>query len=316
MKSLQDIYPSGRIIVREVGLRDGIQMAKSYPSTKAKQRWIELEYDAGVRHFEVGSFLPPSRYPQFADVRDIVQTVSEKPDATGIALVLNERGASDALETDVEEITVVISATEEHNTANTRRGLEQSLKEIKNTVDKRNASEKRPIINVGISMAFGCSIAGKVEQDHVVKLAERCMELGVDTVGVADTVGYGGPRQVGSLCEKMTRLMGDVPYIVHLHDTRGTAIANAAAAMDSGARVFDASLGGLGGCPFAPGATGNAVFEDLVYMVETMGFDTGIDIEALFNIRKILKEEMPEEELHGTLYRAGLPKSFSYSRAS
>lgn len=305
-------YPEGQVVLREVGTRDGLQLTKSFPSTAAKTEWVRREYEAGIRHFEVGSFLPAARFPQFADVGQIVDVVASLEGAHSVGLVLNERGARDALETAVDEITVVLSATEEHNLANARRPRAQSLEEIGRTVRLRDEPDKPAIINVGIAMAFGCSLSGAVDPDEVVRLAESCMEAGVDMVGVADTVGFAGPKQVGALCRRMTELMGETPYVVHLHDTRGMGIANAAAAIDAGARVFDASLGGLGGCPFAPGATGNVVMEDLVYLLETSGIATGVDLEALIGIREILEREMPGEELHGTLAKAGAPRIFDW----
>lgn len=308
-------YPTGVPVLREVGLRDGLQLTRSFPSTAAKAEWIRREHAAGVRHFEVGSFLPASRFPQFADIRETIATVKELPGAHAVGLVLNERGARDALGTEVDEITVVLSASEAHNLANARRPREQSLREIATAVRLRDEAGHKAIVNVGIAMAFGCSLSGDVDPDEVLRLAERCLEAGADMVGVADTVGFGGPRQVGSLCERMTRLMGETPYVVHLHDTRGMGVANAAAALDAGARVLDASLGGLGGCPFAPGATGNVVMEDLVYLLETSGHRTGIDLEALIAIRGILSSEMPDEELHGMLARSGTPKDFGWRAA-
>ncbi len=307
-----DVYPVGRTVVREVGLRDGLQLVKQYPTTAAKIAWIDREYQAGVRHFEVGSFLPVSRMPQFADVREVIAKVSSLPGAHGIALVLNERGARDALETAVDEITVVISATDEHNQANARRSRAQSLAEIANTVAMRDQSDRRPLINVGIAMALGCSLSGDVDPDDVVAIVDQCMEAGVDMVGLADTVGYAGPRQVADLCRRLTRKLGDMPYMIHLHDTRGMGIANASAALDEGARIFDASLGGLGGCPFAPGATGNIVLEDLVYLLETKGFRTGIDLEGIISTRSILENEMPNERLHGKLALAGPPRTYEW----
>lgn len=305
------VYPADRVILREVGLRDGLQLTQSFPSTEAKADWIRREHAAGVRHFEVGSFLPSSRFPQFADVRELTDLVNSLG-AHSLGLALNGRGARDALEAGVTELTVVLSATEAHNMANARRPREQSLAEIAATVRLRDEARSTTLINVGIAMATGCSLAGPVDPAEVERLAEACLRAGADLVGIADTVGYGGPRQVAELCRRMTALMGDRPYVVHLHDTRGLGLANALAAYDAGARVFDASLAGLGGCPFAPGATGNVVFEDLVYLFETAGISTGIDLEEVIAIREILSREMPDETLHGTLAQAGLPKGMTW----
>ncbi len=308
MSRLNDIYPTDRVTLREVGLRDGLQMVKTFPSTAAKQQWVTREHAAGVRLFEAGSFLPATRFPQFADVREVIATLAALPGAVSSALALNERGAAEALETPLDEITCVISATEEHSQANARRSRQSAIELVAGVARQRDASNRRPVINAGISMAFGCSIAGKVETVEVLRLVEALLAAGADIVGIADTVGFVGPKQVGALTAAVAKLCGERPFIVHLHDTRGMGIANAGAALDNGARVLDASLGGLGGCPFAPGATGNVVFEDLVYLCETKGFATGIDLEALTRVREIPQAAMPEENFYGALAKAGPPR--------
>jgi hydroxymethylglutaryl-CoA lyase len=307
MTRVQDIYPEDRVTLREVGLRDGLQLVKKIPSTSAKQRWVREEYAAGVRHFEVGSFLPAKTFPQFVDVREIIQTVAALPGAHGMALALNERGVNEALASGVGEIATVVSATEEHSQANANRSRDAAIANVRRLCELRDASVHKPIVHAGISMALGCSIAGAVDPNEVIRLVARCFEAGVDSVGIADTVGYAGPKQVGDLTKAAVRLAGSKPICVHLHDTRGMGIANASAALDEGARILDGSLGGLGGCPFAPGATGNVVFEDLVFLCESKGFATSIDIEKLIAVRAILRSEMPGEQLYGGLARAGLP---------
>jgi hydroxymethylglutaryl-CoA lyase len=309
MTDVKTIYPSDRVVLREVGLRDGLQLVKTFPSTEAKRRWVRDEHAAGVRHFEVGSFLPAKTFPQFVDVRDVVATVASLPGAHGIALALNERGVNEALASGVAEIATVVSATEEHSQANANRSRASAIANVKRMCDLRDASAHKPIINAAISMALGCSIAGDVDPKEVVRLVEKCLEAGVDVVAIADTVGYAGPKAVGDLTRAAVKIAGSKPICIHLHDTRGMGIANAAAALDEGARIFDGSLGGLGGCPFAPGATGNVVMEDLVFLCESKGFRTGIDIEKLVAVRSILKSEMPNEALYGGLARAGLPRA-------
>jgi hydroxymethylglutaryl-CoA lyase len=307
MTRVQDIYPGDRVTLREVGLRDGLQLVKTFPSTSAKQRWIRDEYAAGVRHFEVGSFLPAKTFPQFADVRDMVRTIAALPGAHGIALTLNERGVNEALASGVAEVATVVSATEEHSQANANRSRESAVANVKRLCELRDASPHKPIVNAAISVALGCSIVGPVDPNEVIRLSEKLYEAGVDFVAIADTVGYAGPKQVGELTKAVVRIAGSKPVCVHLHDTRGMGIANASAALDAGARILDGSLGGLGGCPFAPGATGNVVFEDLAFLCESKGFATGIDIEKLVAVRAILRSEMPDEALYGGLARAGLP---------
>jgi hydroxymethylglutaryl-CoA lyase len=308
MSSVRDTYPLNRVTLREVGLRDGLQLVKTFPSTDAKRCWIRDEYAAGVRHFEVGSFLPAKTFPQFADVGDMVRTVAALPGAHGVALALNERGVNEALASGVAEIASVVSATEEHSQANANRSREAAIANVKRLCELRDASAHKPIVHAAISMALGCSISGEVDPNEVLRLVEKCFEAGVDVVGIADTVGYAGPKQVGDLTSAAVRLAGSKPICVHLHDTRGMGIANAAAALDAGARILDGSLGGLGGCPFAPGATGNVVVEDLVFLCESKGFPTGIDLDKLIAVRAILRSEMPNEPLYGGLARAGLPR--------
>jgi hydroxymethylglutaryl-CoA lyase len=307
MTRIQDVYPDDRVSLREVGLRDGLQMVKTFPSTAAKQHWIRDEYAAGVRHFEVGSFLPAKTFPQFADISDMVKTVASLPGAHGVALTLNERGVNEALASGVAEVATVVSATEEHSQANAHRSRDSAVANVKRLCELRDASTHKPLVNAAISMALGCSITGAVDPKEVIRLAEKCLEAGVDFVAIADTVGYAGPKQVAELTKAIVKLSGKKPVCVHLHDTRGMGIANASAALDAGARILDGSLGGLGGCPFAPGATGNVVFEDLVFLCESKDFATGIDIDKLVAVRSILRSEMPGETLYGGLARAGLP---------
>lgn len=305
-------YPANRVTLREVGLRDGLQLVTSYPSTAAKLEWLAREHSAGVRHFELGSFLPAPRFPQFADLPVLIDAATGLPGLHSAALTLNERGMETAFESAISEVVCVVSATEAHSQANIRRSRADSVALVARAAAMRDAGDRRRIVNAGIAMALGCSITGRVDPDEVLRLAEQCLAAGADIVGIADTVGYAGPREVATLCDGMTRLCGERPFIVHLHDTRGTGIANAAAALDHGARVLDGALGGLGGCPFAPGATGNVVFEDLAYLCERMGFPTGIDLAALASIRNILATEMPDETLYGAVARSGPPANMEW----
>jgi len=315
MTRVGDIYPVEKVVLREVGLRDGLQLTKTFPSTDTKREWIAKEYAAGVRHFEIGSFLPATRFPQFADVREMIETVTAHPGAHSAALTLNERGLKDALQTDVDEIVCVVSATEEHSQANARRSRDDAVELVRMACAVREAAGHKAIINTGISMAFGCSIAGSVEPAEVFRLVEKLLDAGADIIGLADTVGFAGPQQVADLTGQTIALAGDQPISVHLHDTRGLGLANASAALDTGARILDASLGGLGGCPFAPGATGNIVFEDLVFLCETKGFATGIDLDALAAAREIAEASMPGEDFFGAIARAGPPPNTGW-RAS
>lgn len=305
MSLVERIYPRNRVTLREVGLRDGLQLVNRYPDTEAKKDWMRRERDAGIMHFEVGSFLPAARVPQFADIRDLIVAGRDLGVHTA-ALALNERGAVDATGTAVGEIVNVVSATEEHSLANTRRSREDAVALVRRTVELAVEGPNHPLVQVGIAMAFGCSLSGDVDEDEVIRLAEACGDAGVDLIGLADTVGFAGPDQVGRLCERLIDNL-DLPVVIHLHDTRGLGLANAAAALDAGVRILDGSLGGLGGCPFAPGATGNVVIEDLVYLCERKGFDTGIDLDQLIAVRDVPMREMPDEGLYGALAKAGSP---------
>src|SRR5258708_971500 len=217
MTQVKDVYPDDRVSLREVGLRDGLQLVKKFPSTAGKQRWVRDEYGAGVRHFEVGSFLPAKTFPQFADVRDVVKTVATLPGAHGIALALNERGVNEALASGVAEIASVVSATEEHSQANANRSREQAIANVRRLCELRDASPHKPIVNAAISMALGCSIAGPVDPREGIKLAEKCLEAGVDFVAVADTVGSAGPKQVGELTGASVQIPAAKPARRHLH---------------------------------------------------------------------------------------------------
>ena len=208
MTRVQEIYPEDKVILREVGLRDGLQLVKKIPSTSAKQRWMRDEYAAGVRHFEVGSFLPAKTFPQFADVRDIIGTVAALPGAYGIALTLNERGVNEALASGVAEVATVVSATEEHSQANANRSRESAIANVRRLCELRDASPHKPVVNSAISMALGCSIVGAVDPTEVLRLTEKLFEAGVDMVAIADTVGYAGPKQVGELIAGAVKIAG------------------------------------------------------------------------------------------------------------
>lgn len=307
MADIGDIYPPNRVSLREVGLRDGLQMVARYPDTKGKIAWIEQEYAAGIRHFEIGSFLPKSRYPEFADIGALIDAVAALPGASSTGLSPNKKGAENGFASGVTEIHCVVSASEAHNQANLRRSQADTLREIGEVCALRDQHEKPPFVGVGIAMSFGCSIAGQVDPAQVLTLAEQCFDMGADMVSIADTVGFAGPKQVGHLAGGMRKLANGRPFGVHLHDTRGMGMANAAAALDQGVRVLDASLGGLGGCPAAPNATGNIVMEDLVFLCRTAGIDTGVDLEKLVRVRAVLEQEMPDEPLYGAMAKAGLP---------
>jgi hydroxymethylglutaryl-CoA lyase len=302
-----------RILVSEVGPRDGLQSIETIMPTEAKKAWIAAEAEAGVREIEVGSFVPPKLLPQLADTAEIVRYARTLPGLTVAALVPNLRGAQDAIAAGAHKITLPLSVSETHSKANLRKTHAEVLEEVRAIVQLLGTlpADERPEFEGGLSTAFGCTLEGPVDERRVVELAVRLMELGCDEVGLSDTTGYANPAQLQRLVKLVRAEVGeDALTGVHLHNTRGLGLANALAALDVGITTLDASLGGIGGCPFAPGASGNIVTEDLVFMLDSMGYDTGIDIEKLLRVRDIVREALPDEELYGFTPDAGLPKGY------
>ncbi len=305
---------SQRAEVREVGLRDGLQLVKTVLSAEQKLEWCRRAATAGVPEIEVTSFVPPKVVPQFVDADAVAMGAVAIGGFTAAALVPNLRGAERAFETGVTKINYVLSASEAHNLANVRRSTQESLDDFFRIVARRDEIARgRVSIGAGIATSFGCTISGAVSEKRVVEIAEQLARAGADEIILADTVGYGNPGQVERLVRAVVRAVGDVPVACHFHDTRGLGLANVVAALAAGVRRFDASLGGLGGCPFAPGATGNINTEDCVFLLESLGYDTGIDIDALVKLRESVESWLPGERFSGAIARVGLPKTFRAS---
>lgn len=298
--------------VREVGPRDGIQMVKTILAAERKLAWIEKEAAAGVRHFEATSFVPPHVIAQFADAAQVARGALAIPAIEVAVLVPNLKGAERAFAAGVPKVNYVLSASEAHNMANVRRTTEESIADFRRIVAARDARglKGKVLIGSGIATAFGCTLQGEVPEKRVVEVAAALVEAGVEELTLADTVGYGNPAQVRRLFGEVGKVAGGVPLAAHFHDTRGLGLANVTAAVDVGVTRFDASLAGLGGCPFAPGATGNIDTEDCVFLLESLGFDTGIDIEKLVAVRREVETWLPGERFSGMVARAGLPKTF------
>ena len=301
--------------VREVGLRDGLQMVRTILSADQKLTWCARMVAAGCTQIEVTSFVPPKIAPQFADAAEVASGALKIDGLHAAALVPNLKGAERAFDVGMRKIHYVLSASNEHNLRNVRRTTAESADDFARIVAARDAGGRSGAAGValgaGIATAFGCTIAGHVDERIVLGLVETLLAAGADEITVADTVGYANPGQVRALMRKVLALTGDVPVACHFHDTRGLGLANVAAALDAGVRRFDASLGGLGGCPFAPNATGNINTEDAVFLLESEGLDTGIDIGALLAIRETVAGWLPGEPFTGAIARAGLPKTFA-----
>jgi len=303
---------SGEFVsICEVGPRDGLQIAKTRMTTDDKVAWIASIAAAGVREIEVGSFVPPRVIPQLADTPEVVAKVlATVPGLTVQTLAPNLRGVQNAYHAGVHKISIPVSVSDGHSRANLNRTPAQSIEMMREIMAWLKAQPRRGPVIAGASTAFGCSIDGVVPTAKTVALCQGLADAGVDQIMLADTVGYAHPAQVKELVIATREAIGSVLYGLHLHDTCGLGIANALAGLEVGIRAFDSCLAGLGGCPYAPGASGNVVTEDLVFMLESMGFSTGIDIPALLEARKILHAGLPEEPMHGQMPKAGLPPTF------
>jgi hydroxymethylglutaryl-CoA lyase len=301
--------------ITEVGMRDGLQTVSRTMATHDKQQWLAALVAAGVPEIEVASFVPPRLLPQMADASQITQFARGFVGLSVVGLVPNLQGAQAALAAGVHKITIPCSASEAHSRANVRKTRQQMVDEVRSIVALRNATAPQVKIEAGISVAFGCTLQGAVPEDDVIWLLENVIAAGADESGLADTTGMANPAQVRRLYKRAIAAVGLAQVgAAHMHNTRGLGLANCLAAYDVGIRGFDASLAGLGGCPHAPGASGNVVTEDLVMMFEAMGVRTGIDIEKLIAAREPLKVGLPGEPLYGMTAEAGLPMGFVYAR--
>lgn len=300
------------VIVREVGLRDGLQIHQTFMPTGRKLAWIQAEAAAGVSEIEVTSYVPAKVIPQFADAEEVTVRSLGIPGLTVAALIPNFRGAERGIDLGVHKLNFVMSVSRTHNMNNVRREREESVADFRRIVElvRSQPAGKRPILVAGLATALGCSFEGRVPVDDVVRYAVALAEAGADELVVPDTVGYADPAQVRRVFKAVLAAVGDMPVAAHFHDTRGTGLANVTAALDCGVKRFDASLAGIGGCPFAPGATGNIVMDDLVFMLDSMGLRTGVDIERLVAVREIVRGTLPDIEMRGAIARAGLPKNY------
>jgi hydroxymethylglutaryl-CoA lyase len=301
------------IRISEVGLRDGLQSIDRVMPTEAKKAWILAEVAAGVTEMEVGSFVPPSLLPQMADTAEIIAFAKTVPGLEVVALVPNLKGAERAIAAGVDKMSIPFSMSESHSLKNVRKTHVEMLDQIAAIAALVAAQPegRRPHFEVGLSTAFGCTIEGPVPENQVVHLAEQSIAAGVAEVCLSDTTGYANPTQVRRLVRAVKGAIGaDRLNTLHLHNTRGLGLANVLAGLEEGITTFDSSMGGIGGCPFAPGASGNIVTEDLVFMLEAMGLHTGIDIAGLAAVRRIIADALPGEPLYGFIPDAGVPLGF------
>ena len=301
------------VLVSEVGPRDGLQSIKSIMPLEAKKAWVAAEAAAGVREIEVGSFVPAKLLPQLADTAELVKFAKTIPGLQVAVLVPNAKGAEAALAAGADKLTLPLSVSETHSLANLRRTHAQVIEEAGRIAEMIRAlpEGQRPHFEGSLSTVFGCTLEGAIPDAQIARLAESLMTAGCDEVGLSDTTGFADPAAVKRLVTLVQSVVGrDALTGIHLHNTRGLGLANALAALDAGLTTLDSSLGGIGGCPFAPGASGNIVTEDLVFMLQAMGLRTGIDIEKLLEVRKIVQDALPGEQMYGFTPDAGLPLGF------
>src|SRR5258706_4892982 len=298
-----------QVHICEVGPRDGLQNAKPWMPTAGKKAWIRALAAAGLKEIEVGSFVPPKLIPAMADTAEIISFAKTIGGLKVVALAPNLKGFQRAIEAGAHKVTFPVSASRAHSESNVRMTPDQMIEEVRRCA----ALEHRGVeIEGAVSTAFGCTLQGEVPEAEVVRIAAALAES-CDAVALADTVGYANPAQVKRIFSLVQKEIGAKLEGAHFHDTRGLGIANALAAYEVGVRNFDSSMGGLGGCPFAPGASGNVITEDLVFMFESMGIPTGIDFSKLLNARELLVKGIPQEPLYGHTPLAGLPKGFRAS---
>ncbi|MGJ7522163.1 hydroxymethylglutaryl-CoA lyase [Variovorax sp. LT1P1] len=299
-----------RATVREVGLRDGLQSIATVLPTARKLEWLRDAVAAGQREIEVGSFVPPRLLPQMADTAEVLAYAKTLPGLVASVLVPNLQGAERALEGDADLMILPLSASHAHSLANLRKTPDEVVAELGRIRAARDASGRKTLIEGGVGTAFGCTLQGAVEPAEVLRLMQALLDAGADRVSLADTVGYADPLSVSRLFEQALKIAGDRFCCGHFHDTRGLALANVLAAAQLGVTRFDASLAGIGGCPHAPGASGNASTEDLGFMLGAMGIDTGLDMDALLALRAKVAGWLAGEQTNGALWRAGLPSTF------
>ena len=303
-----------KVLIREVGLRDGLQLLNKFCPTDIKIKWLEQQYKLGFKEIEITSFVSEKIMPQFKDSKIILEKANKMICFKPFVLVPNLKGANIALENYAKNINFVISASESHNLANVNSSVLNSLSGLKSFLTKLKETNIREKIFVSVTIAtsFGCSIEGDIDTSEVLKIFEKLVEFSVDEIGIADTVGYGNPKSVKKLIKEIKSIDGKIPLVGHFHDTRGMGMLNILSALDEGIRKFDTSVQGLGGCPFAPGASGNVVTEDCVFFLEEIGFDTGIDLKGILELSKKIQLWLPDERFFGKFSLSGLPKKKIY----
>jgi hydroxymethylglutaryl-CoA lyase len=287
---MSEVMSSQSVTIVEVGPPDGLQSEPEVLPTETKALFIEKAIEAGVRRLEVASFVHPKRVPQMADAEALIERLPKRDDVSYIGLIMNERGLDRALETGIGEIGMVVVASDTYNRKNQGVGTDESAAAWRYIAKRAQDNGLRA--NVMISSAFGCPYEGEVKVERVVELAEKVMEAAPAELGIADSIGVAVPPQVTELLAAVKGVAGDLPLRCHFHNTRNTGLANAQAAVEMGVSYLDASIGGIGGCPFAPAATGNIPTDDLLYLLDRSGVETGISLERIIDVSRWLEQEL------------------------
>jgi hydroxymethylglutaryl-CoA lyase len=296
------------VIVREVMLRDGLQNIVDFIPTEAKIELFRLIVASGVKSLEVTSFVSPKAIPQFRDAAQVVQATSKMtPKGVEVsALIPNLKGAQLAVESGMRKVGLVMSVSESHNINNVRRTTAESIDELKKVLELK-AKYPDLIVKAGMATVFGCPFEGKIQPEVTLGFIRQFYQLGIRDMSMADTVGFGNPKEVGEMSRLAVTEFPDVSFSIHLHNTRGLGLANSLAAYEAGIRVHDGAVGGLGGCPFAPGAKGNTSTEDLVFMFEEMGVKTGVNLEALLEASRYFQKVKKDVRYSSSIIEVGVP---------
>jgi hydroxymethylglutaryl-CoA lyase len=297
------------VVIREVMLRDGLQNIVDFIPTEAKIELFRLIVASGLRSIEVTSFVSPKAIPQFRDAAQVVQAAAKMtpPGVEVSALIPNLKGAQLAIESGMRKVGLVMSVSESHNINNVRRTTAESIDELKRVLELK-AKYPDLVVKAGMATVFGCPFEGKIRPEVTLGFIRKFYQLGIRDMSMADTVGFGNPKEVKEMSRLAVTEFPDVSFSIHLHNTRGLGLANSFAAYEAGIRIIDGAIGGLGGCPFAPGASGNTSTEDLVFMFEEMGVKTGVDLKLLFEVGRYFQGTKMDVDYTSSLLRAGVPE--------
>lgn len=296
----------GKVKIIEVGPRDGLQNIQTFVPTDKKILLIKKLAACGFKEIQIGSFVAPRAIPQFRNIKDVAQEVKALKGVVLSTLIPNERGAQEAIACGIKKLIFFFSVSREHNCCNVQQTPQQSLKELQ-SICKTFLPDPSITLRVDLATAFGCPFAGNITTAAVLRMVEKVATCGIQEITLCDTVGFGNPRMVEEKFSACLRLFPQINFGAHFHNTRGLALANTLRAFEIGIRSFDAAAGGLGGCPYAPGSSGNVASEEMVFLFEEMGIKTDVDLKKLLDVCLFLQKTLPQAKLASSLYLAGLP---------